>query len=552
MSAVLIVLLVLTVVAAAILFIRLRKTADEREALRVEQGKLVERFRGVVDAEAERANVLRELENERTAIRRQLEQDRGAVEAEKARALQVIENERSAVRRQLEQDRGALEAEKARTLQGIENERAAVRAQLERERAASNQELANLHQKMQTGSIDLINLQAKVQSLRSEFDQLDEEANLQSFGFYTPHYDFADSERYQNELERIRDAQKRMLKDKTAALCHIEWTVNGSKVEGRKSTNQTLKLMLRAFNGECDAAIAKVKYNNIQVMETRIKKAYEVINGLAEVQRCEITAPYLKLKLQELYLVHEYQEKLQEEKEEQRRIREQMREEEIAQRELEKARLEAEREEQRYAQALAKAREEAERSIGAKQDKLLTQIEELQRRLAEAHANKERAIARAQMTRSGHVYVISNIGSFGEHVYKIGMTRRLDPFDRIRELGDASVPFQFDVHAVIYSEDAPALENKLHREFHRRRVNRINERKEFFSVSIDDIAAAVQQHHGQIDVTRAAEAEEYRKTVALLEEERRHEPMPALPVQVAPNPAQLFVTGSSATELPHV
>lgn len=481
MTIALIAFLALAVVVAFSIFFRLRKIAGERDAIQAEHRRFVERFRGVIDAEDEKRKVLDSLENERSAIR----------------------------------------------------------AQLAQERATSAQAVAALQQNLQAGSSELSTLQARIQSLRADFEKLDEEANLHSFGFYQPHYDFADSERYQNELQRIRDEQKRMLKDKVAAVCHTEWTVNGSKVEGRKSTNQTLKLMLRAFNGECDAAIAKVKYNNINVMEARIRKAHEVINGLAQVQRCEVTDRYLMLKLQELYLAHEYQEKLQEEKEEQRRIREQMREEEIAQRELEKARLDAEREEQRYEQALAKAREEAERAAGAKQDKLLIQIEELQRRLEVAHTNKERAIARAQMTRSGHVYVVSNIGSFGEHVYKIGMTRRLDPLDRIKELGDASVPFQFDVHAVIFSEDAPALENKLHREFQRRRVNRVNERKEFFNISIDEIITAVQSHHGQIEVTRAAEAEEYRKTLAMVEEERSRQPLLPSMAVLATAPAPL-------------
>jgi hypothetical protein len=156
--------------------------------------------------------------------------------------------------------------------------------------------------------------------------------------------------------------------------------------------------------------------------------------------------------------------------------------------------------------------------VGAKQQKLLNDIEELQRRLTEAQANKERALSRAQMTRSGHVYIISNVGSFGEHVYKIGMTRRLDPMDRVRELGDASVPFQFDVHAIIYAEDAPALEASLHRLFAKRRVNRVNERKEFFKATIDEIAQAVVEHHGQIEIVKDAEAAEYRKTLAALAE----------------------------------
>jgi hypothetical protein len=457
------------------------------------------------------------------------------VEAEKQRVLQALEAERARVKSEiagaLEEKQGVLdnlETTKRNVRAQVEAEAQSHRAELEAERVrlggfiaqikANQQEaLGELAAIRKQGEAEKFNLDLSISKLREEFTALDEEANLQSFGFYKPRYNFISSERYQSKLEEIRSRQKAMIQDKTAAVCHAEWTVNDSRAEGRKQTNRTLKLLLRAFNGECDAAIAKVKYNNIQVMETRIRKAHEAINGLVEVQRAEIVWDYLSLKLEELYLVHEYQEKLQEEKEEQRRIREQMREEEIALRELERARLEAEKEEQRYAEALRKATEQAERAIGEKQQKLLWQVEELKRRLEEAHTNKERAIARAQMTRSGHVYIISNVGSFGEGVYKIGMTRRLDPMDRVKELGDASVPFTFDVHAIIYSEDAPALENKLHRLFHQRRVNLINERKEFFRVGIDEIARAVKESHGSIDIVMDAEAVEYRKTLAMLQ-----------------------------------
>lgn len=150
---------------------------------------------------------------------------------------------------------------------------------MEKDRIEGVEALASLQRKIQEGGLELTGLQARIQALRTEFERLDEEANLQSFGVYRPHYEFADSEKYQAELERIYEAQKRMVKDKVAATCAIEWTVNGSKVEGRKSTNQTLKLMLRAFNGESDAAIAKVKYNNVQVMEARIRKAHELNIG---------------------------------------------------------------------------------------------------------------------------------------------------------------------------------------------------------------------------------------------------------------------------------
>lgn len=410
------------------------------------------------------------------------------------------------------------ESEKQRVLSELDVERTRLQADIARQQADHRESLQSLQEQQQRIEVEIEAATSRINQLNQELKVLDEEANLQSFGFYKPRYDFASSERYQSTLEEIRERQKRLIKDKKAAVGHIEWTVNGSRAEGRKQINQTLKLILRAFNGECDACIAKVKYNNIAVMEARIRKSCEALNNLVEVQQCEITQAYLNLKLQELYLVHEYQEKVQAEKEEQRRIREQMREEEIAQRELEKARQEAEREEARYEEALNKARAEVEQTTGAKHQKLLAQVEALQKKLEEAHANKERAIARAQMTRSGHVYVISNIGSFGEQVFKIGMTRRLDPLERVRELGDASVPFPFDIHAVIYSEDAPTLETALHRAFHYRRVNRVNERKEFFNVTIEEIAQVVRQHHDKIEISRTAEAKEYRQSIALIKE----------------------------------
>lgn len=360
-----------------------------------------------------------------------------------------------------------------------------------------------------------------IAKLKEELDALSEQAHLQEFGFYEPHYQFADSDRYREALDRTRDQQKQLIKQKRAAVCHTQWEVGGSKREGSKMINQRLRLMLRAFNGECDAAISSVRYNNVGVMENRIVKARETINKLSETTHCEITEDFYQLKRQELLLTYEYHEKRQAEKEEQRRIREEMREEERALKEMEKARRDAEKDERRYERALEKAREEVKQAVGEEKERLMSKLEELQRRLSEAHENKERAISRAQLTRSGHVYVISNIGSFGENVYKIGMTRRLEPMDRIRELGDASVPYRFDVHAIIYSEDAPALEAKLHSAFGDRRVNRVNERKEFFGISIDEIAKVVREHNADIEITKVAEAEEYRKTMALLKKQQK-------------------------------
>ena len=278
------------------------------------------------------------------------------------------------------------------------------------------------------------------------------------------------------------------------------------------------KLMLRAFNGECDAAIAKVRYDNVTKLEQRVTKSCEEVNKLGHSNRVMITMPYYQLKLQELHLVHEHREKLQAEKDEQKRIREEMREEEKARDEIERAKAQAERDEAAKQKALEKAREDLAASIATEKqhEKLEALVSRLENELKDALDRKAKAIARAQLTKSGYVYVLSNIGSFGEGVFKIGLTRRLDPYERVDELGDASVPFGFDVHAIIYAEDAPGLENALHREFAERRVNRVNVRKEYFRVTLDEIKVAVQKHHGLVTLVLDAEAEEWRKTQAML------------------------------------
>ena len=224
-------------------------------------------------------------------------------------------------------------------------------------------------------------------------------------------------------------------------------------------------------------------------------------------------------------LAHEYEEKLYEESEEQRRIKEQMREEEKVKREIEKAKKDAEDEEKRYQKALIEAKKQLEKAKGEKFEKLSKRIMLLQEQLNEAEQKKERALSRAQLTKSGHIYVISNIGSFGKNIYKIGMTRRLEPMDRVKELGDASVPFSFDVHAMIYSENAPEFENELHQIFNNQRVNMTNNRKEFFRISLDEIEKAVTARNNEIEFTKTAEAKEYHETLALLEVQNSAKPI---------------------------
>lgn len=366
-------------------------------------------------------------------------------------------------------------------------------------------------------------LKAQIRNLQQKLSEVEEDEYVQSFGFYKSKYNFDTSEEYKLRLNHIRERQKVMIKNNTAAICHVPWEVEGSKRKGEKMTNDFLKLLLRAFNGECDVAVAKVRYDNVKSLETRINKTFEALNKLSEVNRSEITREYLNLKLQELYLTHEFQEKKQEEREEQRRIQEQMREEQRALREIEKAKEEAEKEVKRREQALEQARQEVEQAVGKQKEKLEFKIQQLMQQLEEARANEQRAISRAQMTKSGHIYVVSNIGSFGDDIYKIGMTRRLDPNERVRELSGAAVPFPFDVHAIIFSENAPETENLLHQYFRDKSVNKVNERKEFFRVSLDEIGSALEKiaeetqsvNKAEIEFTKIAEAEQYRKTLAI-------------------------------------
>ncbi len=339
----------------------------------------------------------------------------------------------------------------------------------------------------------------------------DEEIELAELGFYKPHFDFDTSEKYKEKITEVKSLQKEMISEKTAIYATTEWTVEGSKAKGRTMTNRGIRLTARAFNNECDSATSNVAWNNIERMEQRIIKAFEAINKLNESNHIVIEYDYLELKIKELKLTHEYKEKKYDEKEEQAEIRRQMREEAKLQQEVEKA----QKDEEKYQKLLDKAKNEVEKASGEKLNKLQESIKALQLDLEEAHAKNERAKSMAQQTKSGHVYVISNIGSFGENVYKIGMTRRLEPLDRVKELGDASVPFIFDVHAMIYSDDAPALENSLHKLFDSQRVNLVNSRKEFFKVTLEEIEIQAKKTSNSIEFIKTAEAKDYNESRAI-------------------------------------
>jgi hypothetical protein len=409
-------------------------------------------------------------------------------------------------------DAAAVEAESKRKRADLDQEYLTAKADYERR---SQESVAEFGRQRDALTQDYAKAKAVYERLRVELALLEENREDISFGVYKPHYDFDSSERYRQELDAIRASQKELLRSDRAATCKVAWEVGGSKREGAKMQRQYLKLMLRAFNGECDAAVAKVTWNNVTKMEERIGKACEAINDLGSTMQMSISEDYRLLKVKELRLEFETEEKKHAEAEEQRRIKEQMREEEKAVREAERAKKEAEEEEARYAQALEKARAELAKAKGAALEELNSRIQQLDQALHKAHELKDKATSMAQLTRSGHVYVISNLGSFGDNVFKIGMTRRLDPMDRVHELGDASVPFEFDVHAMVYSEDAPSLEGAFHSWLEQRRLNMVNPRKEFFSVSLGELQEFVRTRNLNIELTQLAEAKEYRQSLAI-------------------------------------
>lgn len=309
------------------------------------------------------------------------------------------------------------------------------------------------------------------------------------------------------ELAKARLLTKTLAKNQRAADCdYVE--------ANRKET--AIRFVLDAFNGKVDTALSKIKHDNYGKLEQEIKDAFGLVNGHGQAFRgARITEEYLMARLSELkWGVVTLELKLQE-REEQRRIKEEIREEEKARREYEKAIREAEKEERMLQQAMEKARQQMAGATEEQRLKYEEQLAELQAKYDEAEAKNQRALSMAQQTRRGHVYVISNVGSFGEHVYKIGLTRRLEPLDRVKELGDASVPFSFDVHAMLYAEDAPTLENELHRHFESEQMNKVNPRKEFFKTTLKEIKQVVEDRGIEAHWTMMAEAREYLESIAL-------------------------------------
>lgn len=363
---------------------------------------------------------------------------------------------------------------------------------------------------------EIVEAYFKVNEARKQLIETDEAALLQSFGIYTPHYMYTTSDEYKEELKRVRDQQKDLIKSGYAVTGNDKWQVNGSAAKGKKMVKDMQKLLLRAYNAECDDAVEHVKFNNIEACEKKIYASAEAISKLGELMGIFIAPAYVSLKIGELRLMHEYQVKKQEEKEEAKEARQRQREEAKAQKELEEAKRKLEKEQSHYENALSRLNAQIEAAGEAERADLESKRNELLEKLESIESNIKQVDYRAANQRAGYVYIISNIGAFGENVYKIGMTRRLDPMERVDELGDASVPFNFDVHAMIFTEDAPGLEAALHNAFADRKVNFVNHRREFFRVSLAEIKEVVRKNYDKtVEFVDVPPAEQYRESLRL-------------------------------------
>jgi len=418
------------------------------------------------------------------------------------------------LRAEAEKDRAAAVQDLKRLRFDAEAEVARLRAESDKNQEAARQELNHVRGEAQGLAAQYAIGRARYEELGREVASLEESLSSVEIGLYRPHFTFADSESYKAAIEASREHQKALIKSDQAAVCGTSWTVGGSEREGERMVKQTQKVILRAFNAESEAAVANVSWSNYAVMEARIDKVFEVLNKLGTVLQVKLTDAYRVSRQEELKLVFEAAEKRQQERDELRRRHAEQREEEKVQRELQREQEEAAKDEAVYQKALVKAQAQLQATADGEREGMLQRIQELEVDLAAARDRKERAIAQAQLTKVGHVYVISNIGTFGEHVIKIGLTRRLDPAERVHELGDASVPFPFDIHALIYSENAPELEKRLHDHFWDRRLNWANDRKEFFRIEVPELQAQLTELGLKTELLTMCEAKQYRQTLA--------------------------------------
>ena len=345
---------------------------------------------------------------------------------------------------------------------------------------------------------------AELEAVRDELINASDTALLQAAGVYAYAHPLDNAVGYKERIAAIKEDTKAFVRTGNAVQATTNWQVNGSLIEGKKMVDDFSKLLLRAYNTEADNCVRTVKPQSRQNSVERLTKISETIARLGSSMEIRIDDRYHRLRCAEIVLTADHRAKVEAEKEEALALRLDMKEQAAAARDYERARAKWDKEKAHVESSLAALERRGDGDSVAALS-LRSQLEEIeaQRSVVEDLAGN---------ARSGHVYVISNIGAFGDGVVGIGMTRRLDPYDRVRELGDASVPFRFDVHAMLPSQDAVGLEKALHERFADRRLNQVNPRREFFRATPGEVLEALREipNANAVDFVEQPEAPEWR------------------------------------------
>ncbi len=383
---------------------------------------------------------------------------------------------------------------------------------------AEESRLTGVQTQLATTQRELETASSQLQVVQQQILGAEDTVLLESFALYAPKYQLVNSVDYKHRLDELREDQKQSARRLSAEV--DAWDHEGvelTKAQWKKLRKDALKLALRSFNSESEYCVDNVKFHNVEKMEERIRRSFETCNKLLKTVDAWWKDIVLERKLQELYLAHEYQMKRQEEKEAAKQAREEQREQEKLEKEIREARAKIEKERRHFIGALQKLQVRLGAATDQQErDDLQTRIDEVTSQSSKLDEEERLLDYREQNARAGYVYVISNVGAFGEGIFKIGMTRRLEPMDRVDELGDASVPFRFDVHALVFSDNAPTLEAKLHSHFAAGRLNKVNGRKEFFRANLKEVEAVIRANYDAVvEVIHAAPAEQYRESLRL-------------------------------------
>lgn len=370
-----------------------------------------------------------------------------------------------------------------------------------------------------TALAELQDLEEQIAQRRRELVELDDAVLLQQVGIYEYHHPLENAEDYKERLKVLRELIKDSVRERTAIDSSDRFAYNNSLAQGRKMTRDFSKLMLRAYNAEADSCVSSLRAGSIQAAIQRLERCVEAVARLGSMMELKVSPDYHALRVQELELTSDYLFKVQEEREAAKEERARLREERRAEQELAAERERLDKERRHYENSLQRLRESGSNE----------EVADFERRVAQIDEAIEQNDYRAANIRAGYVYVISNVGTFGSHVVKIGMTRRLDPLDRVRELGDASVPFPFDVHAIYFSQDAVTLENELHKEFAALRMNQVNLRREFFFATPAEVRDVLRTKVGALlEFTEAPEAAQFHQSLSLWPNRHTPDDAPAL------------------------